>query len=92
MKRILVCAVAAALSLSAAFGLGIGDKAPSTGVKMKSVDGKEVSIKDAAGEKGTLVVFSCNHCPYVKAWQERIAAIGNDALARSAIFSKESSG
>lgn len=83
MKRILVGAVAAALSLSAAFGLGIGDKAPSTGVKMKSVDGKEVSIKEAAGEKGTLVVFSCNHCPYVKAWQERIAAIGNDALARS---------
>lgn len=83
MKRILMCAVAAAVSLSAAFALGLGDKAPSTGVKMKNVDGREISIKDAAGEKGTLVVFACNHCPYVKAWQERIAAIGNAALERS---------
>lgn len=83
MKRVLVCAMAAAISLSAAFALGIGEKAPSTGVKMKNVDGRLISIKEAAGEKGTLVVFSCNHCPYVKAWQERIAAIGNAALERS---------
>lgn len=83
MRRILICVLAAAVSLSAAFALGIGDKAPSTAVKMKSVDGREITIKDAAGEKGTLVVFSCNHCPYVKSWQERIAAIGNDALSRS---------
>ncbi|HEU5181839.1 MAG TPA: thioredoxin family protein [Candidatus Polarisedimenticolia bacterium] len=83
MKRILLCATAAAVSLSAAFALGIGDKAPSTRVKMKNVDGRELSIKDVAGEKGTLVVFSCNHCPYVTAWQERIAAIGNAAMERS---------
>ncbi len=83
MKRILVCATAAAVSLSAAFALGIGDRAPSTRIKMKNVDGREISIKDVAGEKGTLVVFSCNHCPYVKAWQGRIAAIGNAAMERS---------
>src|SRR5262245_56080362 len=83
MTRILACALAAAVSLSAAYALGIGDKAPSTAVKMKNVDGREISIKDAKGEKGTLVVFSCNHCPYVKAWQERIASIGNAAMERS---------
>jgi len=60
-----------------AFGLNIGDKAPSTTVKMKNVDGKELSIADVAGKNGTLVIFTCNHCPFVKAWQERIAAIGN---------------
>jgi peroxiredoxin len=66
------------LSLAgSAFGLNIGDKAPDTTVKMKNVDGKEVSIADAAGKNGTLVVFTCNHCPFAKAWQERIAAIGN---------------
>jgi thioredoxin-related protein len=44
---------------------------------MKNVDGRDLSIADVAGEKGTLVVFSCNHCPFVKAWEGRIAQIGN---------------
>lgn len=79
MKRVLSFALAAAMSLGVAWALGIGDKAPSTAVKMKNVDGQTVSIRDAAGEKGTLVIFSCNHCPYVKAWQDRIASIGNAA-------------
>ena len=29
------------------------------------------------GAKGTLVVFSCNHCPYAKAWEKRIVELGN---------------
>jgi peroxiredoxin len=64
-----------------AFGLTIGDKAPSTAVKMKNVDGSDVSIADVAGKQGTLVMFSCNDCPFVKAWQGRIASIGNAAKA-----------
>ena len=71
---------------SAAFadGLSIGDSIPAEAstVKMKSVDESEVSIESVAGEKGTLVIFTCNHCPYVKAWDERIAKIGNDAKAQ----------
>jgi len=81
MKRILAGALAAALSLSAVFALGIGDRAPATAVKMKNVDGREISIHDAAGKRGTLVVFTCNHCSYVKAVQARLAQLGNDALA-----------
>src|SRR5690606_37612282 len=38
------------------------------------------TIASAKGEKGTLVIFTCNHCPYVKAWQERTVALGNAAL------------
>jgi peroxiredoxin len=49
---------------------------------MKSVDGSAVSIADVAGKQGTLVVFSCNHCPFVKAWQGRIASVGNAAKTR----------
>lgn len=59
-----------------------GDSAPMAGAKMRNVDGKKVSIEDVKGEKGTLVIFTCNHCPYVKAWESRIAAIGNAALAQ----------
>jgi peroxiredoxin len=76
-------ALAALLAMAgSAFGLNIGDKAPSTTVKMKNVDGSDVSIANVAGKQGTLVMFSCNHCPFVKAWQGRIASIGNAAKAK----------
>jgi peroxiredoxin len=61
----------------AAAALGLGEKAPASDVKMKSVDGNEVTIAESAGDAGTLVIFTCNHCPYVKAWAERIVEIGN---------------
>ena len=35
--------------------------------KLKSTDNKHISLKDVKGENGTLVMFICNHCPYVKA-------------------------
>jgi hypothetical protein len=57
--------------------LSIGDEVPMASVKMKSVDGREFSIAEAAGKKGTLVVFSCNACPWAKAWEKRIVEIGN---------------
>jgi peroxiredoxin len=57
--------------------LAIGSKAPMADAKMKNVDGSEVSIADVKGAKGTLVIFSCNACPWVKAWESRIAEIGN---------------
>jgi len=34
---------------------------------LKSTDGKKVSLKDVSGKNGTLIMFICNHCPYVKA-------------------------
>ncbi|HTM58235.1 MAG TPA: thioredoxin family protein [Candidatus Udaeobacter sp.] len=59
---------------------GLGQKAPMSDVKMKNATGEDVSIAGAAGKKGTLVIFICNHCPWVKAWQGRIASIGNAAV------------
>ena len=51
-------------------------------VKMKNVDGREIAIADVAGKNGTLVIFSCNHCPFVKAWETRIAELGNAGPAK----------
>lgn len=62
--------------------LAIGATAPMKDVKMKSVDGKDVTLTGVAGKKGTLVVFTCNHCPWAQAWQTRVAAIGNGASAK----------
>ncbi len=65
------------------YGLEINEKIPSaSSIKMKGVDGKELSIQDVKGKKGTLVVFTCNHCPYVKAWFDRTVAIGNEYSAK----------
>jgi len=57
--------------------LAIGKKAPMADVKMAGVDGKTISIAEARGPKGTLVIFTCNSCPWVKAWESRIAELGN---------------
>ena len=34
---------------------------------LSSTDEKKVSLKDIRGSNGTLIMFICNHCPYVKA-------------------------
>ena len=39
---------------------------------LPGVDGKTYTLKDVAGPNGLLVMFICNHCPYVKAVIERI--------------------
>jgi peroxiredoxin len=57
--------------------LALGAKVPLATTKMKNVDGNMLSIADVAGKAGTLVIFTCNHCPYVKAWQSRIVELGN---------------
>ncbi len=35
--------------------------------KLQSINGKSVSLEDIRGKNGTLIMFICNHCPYVKA-------------------------
>ena len=35
--------------------------------ELKSTENKLISLNDIKGENGTLVMFICNHCPYVKA-------------------------
>jgi peroxiredoxin len=57
---------------------------------LKGVDGKTYSLADVRGPKGTLVVFICNHCPYVKASIGRIVqeaeALGELGIGTIAIM------
>ena len=41
---------------------------------LQGIDGKTYALSDVRGEKGTLVAFICNHCPYVKAVAPRLAS------------------
>ncbi|RQO29772.1 thioredoxin family protein [Taibaiella sp. KBW10] len=51
-------------------GYKVGDEA--TDFSLKNVDGKQVSLADYKEAKGYIVVFTCNHCPYAKAYEQRI--------------------
>lgn len=57
--------------------LDIGDPLVDGDVKMESVDGTVVTLNGIKSDKGTLVIFSCNHCPVARAWQKTMAEIGN---------------
>jgi peroxiredoxin len=55
---------------------------------LRGVDGKRWNLADARGANGTLVMFICNHCPYVKAIRPRLVrdlkelrALGVNAIA-----------
>ena len=63
------------LFLSTAFvnpqtGYNVGDKAAD--FNLKNVDGKMVSLSDYKSAGGFIVVFTCNHCPFAKAYEQRI--------------------
>ncbi len=45
---------------------------PAIDFALPGVDGKTWSLNDCVGEKGLLVMFICNHCPYVKSILDRI--------------------
>jgi len=51
-------------------GLRLGDRAvPFT---LPGVDGRSYSLDYFAGKKVAGVIFWCNHCPYVQAWEDRV--------------------
>lgn len=62
------------LSVSASFlfaqGYKIGEDAKD--FNLKNIDGNMTSLKDNKDAKGFIVVFTCNHCPFAKAYEQRI--------------------
>jgi peroxiredoxin len=57
--------------------LALGSTMPMADASLKNVDGKTLTLASVQGTKGTLVVFSCNACPWAKKWETRIVALGN---------------
>lgn len=55
--------------------LAIGQTAPRAEAKMPDISGKTLNLQQAKGKKGLLVVFSCNTCPFVLAWEDRYQTI-----------------
>jgi peroxiredoxin len=60
--------------------LEIGSKAPD--FDLLGVDGKRYSLASFAGKKAVVVVFSCNHCPYVVMYEDRMIGLQRDYADR----------
>ena len=83
-RSVLLTAALVSLTLAASPAhaqLELGASMPMAEVQMRNVNDKDVTLASLAGKKGTLVVFTCNHCPWAKMWEKRVAEIGNAALA-----------
>ena len=52
--------------------------------RLRGTDGKTYTLADCGGERATLVMFLCNHCPFVKAVIDRVVR-DVDALARHGV-------
>ena len=57
--------------------LEIGSSMPGKGHKLKDISGKTMTLSDVKGNRGTLVIFSCNTCPWVIRWEDRYVSIAD---------------
>ena len=62
--------------------LSLGTKGPDFGLP-DVVSGKMISLETFAGKKGLLVMFICNHCPYVQHIKAELAKLGNDYAGKN---------
>jgi peroxiredoxin len=69
-KAVIFSVLILAAVLVSAQGYKPGDLAQD--FRLKNVDGKMVSLADMPDARGFIVIFTCNHCPYAIAYQERI--------------------
>jgi peroxiredoxin len=69
--------------------LPLGTPAPD--FELPNVDGRMVSYATAAGPRGTVVMFICNHCPFVKHVADQLAVLGRDYMPRGIGFAAISS-
>ena len=58
----------------------IGKEAPS--FKLKNIDGSMVSLDNYRRSEGVIVVFTCNHCPYSKLYEDRINELNENYEAK----------
>ena len=63
----------------------LGFKAPDFNLP-DTVSGKNLSLLEVKGEKATVVMFTCNHCPFVKHINAGLVALANDYIPKGVGF------
>ncbi len=65
--------------------LPIGAKAPDF-VNLPATDGKSYSLSSFAGAKAVVISFTCNHCPYAQAYEDRFIALAREFSPKGVAF------
>lgn len=65
-------------------GIGLGGRAPQ--LALPDTDGETVTLPAPGEAAATVVVWTCNHCPYALAWHDRLTAAAHDYAPRGARF------
>ena len=68
------------LNLLFAAELQIGSHIPEINHKLIDISGKQITLGQVIGDKGTLVIFSCNTCPWVLKWEKRYVDISKQYM------------
>jgi peroxiredoxin len=69
-----------ASTMLAAEGYKVGDQAAD--FSLKNIDGSVISLANYSKEKGVIVVFTCNHCPFSKAYEDRLIDLHKQFAAK----------
>ncbi|MCH8905132.1 MAG: thioredoxin family protein [Bacteroidetes bacterium] len=77
---ILIVFIMGSLNTIASEGYKVG--AVAKDFSLKNVDGKMISLNSIPNAKGIIVVFTCNHCPYSKAYEDRLIDLHNKYAAQ----------
>ena len=64
--------------------LALGTRAPN--FKLRNVDGQMVALSDFQDKKALVVIFMCNHCPYVKHVAPELTRLSNEYVAKGVGF------
>ena len=76
MQKVLItlfAIISICFTTQAHHGYHVGDNIAD--FSLKNIDGKNVSLANYTKAKGFIIVFTCNHCPYAKAYEDRIIAL-----------------
>jgi len=75
MKKILIHIMGFTFLLAGE--LEIGSTMPLKDLELADISGKNITLANIKGDAGTLVVFSCNTCPWVIRWEDRYVSLAN---------------
>ncbi|MBI87143.1 MAG: thioredoxin family protein [Candidatus Marinimicrobia bacterium] len=70
------------MSLIQAAELEIGSQMPNTDYLLNDISGNQITLNSIKGKNGTLIIFSCNTCPWVIRWEDRYVEIASSYSKR----------
>jgi peroxiredoxin len=66
--------------------MALGITQPLIPFRLKHVDGNTLGTEDFDSAAALAVIFSCNHCPYVRAWEDRLIELQREYAGRGVQF------